>query len=66
VDKQTQRVAFRIGESESLVAETGLSNLTQDEAPLLVHFGPEQTEDYLLVRLEQPEEGEPPASTGQP
>ncbi len=56
VDKQTQRVAFRIGESENIVAETGLYNLTQSEAPLLVHFGTEKVENYLLVRLEEPQE----------
>jgi hypothetical protein len=56
VDKDTQRVAFRVGESEDLVAETGLYNLTQDEVPLLVHFGADKTENYLLVRMEQPEE----------
>ena len=56
VDKETQRVAFRIGESEDVVAETGLYNLTQDEAPLLVHFGTDYVENYLLVRLEQPED----------
>jgi hypothetical protein len=55
VDKQTQRVAFRIGESQDVVAETGLYNLTQNEAPVLVHFGTERVENYLLVRLEQPE-----------
>ena len=54
VDKETQRVAFRIGENETIVAETGLYNLTQDEAPVLVHFGPDQIERYLLVRLEEP------------
>ena len=54
VDKQTQRVAFRIGESEDLVIETGLYNLTQNEAPLLVHFGPDKVENWLLVRLEDP------------
>lgn len=54
VDKETQRVAMRIGESEDLVVETGLYNLTQDEAPLLVHFGTEKTENWLLVRLEDP------------
>ncbi len=54
VDKQTQRVAFRIGESEETVAETGLYNLTQQEAPLLVHFGPEKVENWLLVRLDDP------------
>ena len=56
VDKETQRVAIRIGESETVVAETGLYNLTQDEAPLLVHFGTESNENYLLVRLDAPEE----------
>lgn len=54
VDKQTQRVAFRIGESEDIVVETGLYNLTQNEAPLLVHFGTDKVENWLLVRLEDP------------
>jgi len=54
VDKQTQRVAFRIGDNQDMVAETGLYNLTQDEAPVLVHFGADRTETYLLVRLEEP------------
>ena len=31
VDKDTQRVAFRIGDNENVVIETGLYNLTQDE-----------------------------------
>jgi len=52
IDKETQRVAFRLGESEVVVAETGLYNLTQEEAPLHVHFGTSRTENYLLVRLE--------------
>jgi hypothetical protein len=55
VDKQTQRVAFRIGESEDIVVESGLYNLTQDDAPVLVHFGTDRIENWLLVRLENPE-----------
>lgn len=54
VDKETQRVAFRIGENDQIVAEAGLYNLTQEEAPLLVHFGTERVENWLLVRLEDP------------
>ena len=54
VDKDTQRVAFRIGESEDIVVESGLYNLTQEQAPLLVHFGPNKVENWLLVRLEDP------------
>lgn len=58
VDKETQRVAFRIGESDKIVVETGIYNLTQDEAPVLVHYGGEQTENWLLVRLDEPAEDE--------
>ena len=54
VDKETQRVAMRFGEGEDIVVETGLYNLTQAEAPVLVHFGPEKVEHWLLVRLDDP------------
>ncbi|MFT3882963.1 MAG: hypothetical protein QM703_25320 [Gemmatales bacterium] len=56
VDKQTQRVAFRFGERDNIVAETGLYNLTQQQAPLLVHFGDERVENYLLIRLKSDEQ----------
>jgi hypothetical protein len=55
VDKQTQRVAFTVGENTKDVIETGLYNLTKDEAPCLLHFGTERTEQWLLVRLQKPE-----------
>jgi hypothetical protein len=55
VDKDTQRVSMRIGDKENIVVETGLYNLTQNEAPMLVHFGPDKVEDWLLVRLENSE-----------
>lgn len=51
VDKKTQRVAFTVGDDPTDVVETGLYNLTKDEAPVLIHFGKERTEQWLLVRL---------------
>ncbi len=54
VDKKTQRVAWRIGTNNTVI-ETGLQNLTQDVASALVHFGPDTTQTWLLVRLKQPE-----------
>jgi len=51
VDKQTQRVAFTVDDNKSDVVETGLYNLTKDEAPCLIHFGNGKTEQWLLVRL---------------
>ena len=55
VDKQTQRVAFTVGDKKSSFIETGLYNLTKDEAPCLIHFGKDRTEQWLLVRLKNPQ-----------
>lgn len=55
VDRKTQRVAFTVGDNTTNVIETGLYNLTKDEAPALLHFGKDRTEQWLLVRLKQPE-----------
>jgi hypothetical protein len=55
VDKQTQRVALKIEGNAKLVVETGLYNLTNDEVPVMVHFGPDVHESRTLIRLKQPE-----------
>jgi len=52
VDQKTQRVAWIIGNDQTSVMEAGLSNLTQAEAPTLLHKNG-QTENWLLVRLNQ-------------
>lgn len=55
VDKQTQRVALTVGENKTNMIETGLYNLTKDEAPCLLHIGKDKTEQWMLVRLKNPE-----------
>ncbi len=60
VDRMTQRAAWRIGDNSDTVMEAGLYNLTQDQAPLLIHFGPTRTECHLLVRLQEPAQGQVP------
>src|SRR5262249_35774402 len=57
VDRTTQRTAWSIGEKKDIVFETGLNNLTQEQTTLLVHYGKERTQQMVLVRLEQPNEG---------
>ncbi len=65
VDKKTQRAAWTIGDNKNNVIETGIYNLTKDQAPVLVHFGKEKTEQWLLVRLNQDGKGAPNnSSTG--
>ena len=58
VDQKSQRAAWRFadGKNEQLVMETGIVNLTKDEATALVHFGQDRTETWTLVRLPAPEE----------
>ena len=58
VDQKSQRAAWRFadGDNTDVVMETGIYNLTEDEATALVHFGPDDSQTWLMVRLEQPEE----------
>ncbi len=58
VDKKSQRAAWTIGDNQSTVLETGVYNLTQKETPVLVHFGEGQTQQWLMVRLDEPAEEE--------
>jgi len=51
VDPESQRAAWSVGEKSTTVMETGIFNLTEDEAPVLIHFGEESRQNWLLVRL---------------
>ena len=53
-DKASQRVAWTVAGKTTPIMETGISNLTEDTAPALVHFADGQTQQWLLVRLEEP------------
>jgi hypothetical protein len=35
--------------------ETGISNLTKDETAVLVHFEDGTTQEWLLVRMDEPD-----------
>ena len=60
VDKKTQRAAwtFSDGKNTDIIMETGIFNLTQDQTEALVHFGKEKTQQWLMVRLDQPKDTE--------
>ncbi len=55
VDQQTQKLAWTVGDKTKVVGEVGLYNLTQNEAPALIHIGKDKTQQWLLVRLKQPD-----------
>jgi hypothetical protein len=56
LDQTSQRAAmgFADGKNAEVVLETGIYNLTQDEAPALLHQGKERSTPVLLVRLQAP------------
>jgi hypothetical protein len=43
-DKTSQRVAWSVTGQQRPIMETGLSNLTQDASPALIHFSDGQTQ----------------------
>ena len=43
-------------EKKTPVLETGVENLTQDQAPCLLHFADGTQQRWLLVRLPEPKE----------
>ncbi len=53
-DKKSQRVAWGVVDQQRPLMETGLSNLTQDTSPALVHFADGQTQQWLMVRIPEP------------
>ncbi len=55
VDQESQRAAWVIGDRNTPILETGISNLTQNEASVLVHFENGQTQQWLMVRIDNPE-----------
>ncbi|MBX3411944.1 MAG: hypothetical protein KF708_04440 [Pirellulales bacterium] len=65
VDRSTQRAAWHIEGQDLPVMETGIYNLTQDETTALVHFDEGVTQQWLLVRLNQPEGAENEAQSSQ-
>ncbi|MCC9641870.1 hypothetical protein LOC71_06250 [Rhodopirellula sp. JC740] len=55
VDKESQRSAWNVVGKTRPIMETGIVNLTKDTAPVLVHFADGTTQQWLLVRLDDPQ-----------
>jgi hypothetical protein len=55
VDKKSQRAAWTIGDNKNPVYEAGIANLTENETTMLVHYGADRTQQFTLIRIEEPE-----------
>jgi hypothetical protein len=56
VDKKTQRAAWTVGDRKEPIYEVGFANLTRSETTMLVHFGKDRTQQWTLIRIDQPAE----------
>jgi uncharacterized protein (TIGR03000 family) len=53
VDPKTQRASWIVGDQKDTVYDTGIFNLTKDQSPVLIHFGADRTQQWLLVRIKE-------------
>ncbi|HIF30332.1 MAG TPA: hypothetical protein EYG57_17130 [Planctomycetes bacterium] len=44
------------GKNSHVVMETGIFNLTEDKATALVHFGVNEHQTWVMVRLDDPKD----------
>ena len=56
VDQKSQRAAWTVVDKNTPILETGIANLTENEASVLVHFADGKTQQWLMVRLEKPQD----------
>jgi hypothetical protein len=56
VDPKSQRAAWTVGDRKDPIYEVGFANLTQSETTMLVHFGKDRTQQWRLIRVDQPAE----------
>ena len=54
VGRKSQRAVWTIGKRKDTVYETGIANLSGQQTTLLVHFGKKRTQQWALVRIEEP------------
>jgi hypothetical protein len=58
IDRESQRAAWGpVGKSWPIM-ETGIYNLTENEAAALLHFDDGQTQQWTMVRLDEPKDTE--------
>jgi hypothetical protein len=54
IDPNTQRAAWYIGDNKDTVFDTGAYNLSLSESQVLVHFGLDKQQTWLMVRMPDP------------
>ena len=59
VDQKTQRAAWTVGDRKTPIYEVGIANLTRNETTMLVHYGKDRSQQFTLIRIEEPDTSKP-------
>jgi hypothetical protein len=54
VNPKSQRAAWTVGDRKTPVYEAGIANLTESETTMVVHYGTERSQQFTLIRIEEP------------
>ncbi|MBY0545888.1 MAG: hypothetical protein K2W95_01220 [Candidatus Obscuribacterales bacterium] len=54
IDRKSMRVAWTVQGAPGVVYDSGFANLMQPQSPILVHFSKAKTQQFSLVRMQQP------------
>ena len=54
VNKKSMRACWTIGNNKNVIYDTGVGNLLKNQAPVLVHYNAQSTQQFVLVRLQNP------------
>ncbi|TWT78738.1 hypothetical protein CA13_01350 [Planctomycetes bacterium CA13] len=60
IDRESQRAAWGKVDADWPIMETGIYNLSESEAGALLHFESGETQQWTLIRLDEPEDSESP------
>ena len=55
VDRESSRLAITIGDIDDVVVETGLQNITEEQASAMIHYQDNSRENWLLVKMPDPD-----------
>jgi hypothetical protein len=58
VKKSTQRACWTVGDRKTPIYDCGVANLTESETTMIVHYGPDRSQQFTLIRVEEPKEAE--------
>ena len=60
-DRESARLAVTIGDQQDVVIETGLYNVTEQQSGAMVHYQDGTRENWLLVKMPDPQGKQPPS-----